>query len=81
MQQQMQVGLVSMEESIFRTETSGVVRLVLRLVRSWCKTCFDQSNRCSSGQGVQALCLFLCLPVRVLLRHPIAVLIASTPST
>ena len=53
--------------SMFRTETSGVVRLVLQLVRSWCKICFNQSNRCSSGQSVQASCLFLCLPVRVLL--------------
>ena len=81
MQQQTQEGLVSTEESIFRTETSGVVRLVLQLVRSWCKTCFNQSNRCSSGQSVQASCLFLCLLVRVLLRHHIAVLSASIPST
>ena len=69
-----------MEESIIRTETSGVVRLVLRLMRSQFKTCSDQPNRCSSGQGVHASC-FLCLHVRVLLRHPIAVLSASIPST
>ena len=36
----------------------GGERLVLRLVRSWCKTCCDQPNRCSSGKGVHAPCFF-----------------------
>ena len=45
--------------SMFRTETSGGERLVQRLVRSWRKTCTDQPNKCSSGQGVHASCFFM----------------------